>query len=81
MRRLECFHALRGPDGAWVVLRLDGRGFTRFTAERCAKPFDPRFHEWMVATARAVLEDFAGATGRSATRGSTPAPRRSSSPA
>ncbi len=60
MRRLECFHALRVPDGAWAVLRLDGRGFTRFTAERCAKPFDPRFHDWMVAAARAVLEDFGG---------------------
>ncbi len=48
------------PDGAWVVLRLDGRGFTRFTEERFEKPFDERFHSCMVATARAVLEDFGG---------------------
>lgn len=60
MRRLEAFHALRVPDGAWAVLRLDGRGFTRFTDGRCEKPFDPAFHGWMVAAARAVLADFGG---------------------
>ncbi|HYH67221.1 MAG TPA: tRNA(His) guanylyltransferase Thg1 family protein [Urbifossiella sp.] len=60
MRRLECFHALRCPDGAWVVLRLDGRGFTRFTEAHCEKPFDDRFHGWMLAAARAVFEDFGG---------------------
>jgi tRNA(His) 5'-end guanylyltransferase len=60
MRRLECFHALRVPDGAWVVLRLDGRGFTWLTEARCEKPFDERFHGWMVVAARAVLEDFGG---------------------
>jgi tRNA(His) guanylyltransferase len=60
MRRLECFHALRCPDGAWAVLRLDGRGFTRFTEQHCQKPFDDRFHGWMVAAARAVFEDFGG---------------------
>src|SRR3954468_19387588 len=60
MRRLECFHALKCPDGAWVVLRLDGRGFTRFTEARCEKPLDERFPAWMVAAARAVLEDFGG---------------------
>jgi tRNA(His) 5'-end guanylyltransferase len=60
MRRLECFHELRCPAGAWVVLRLDGRGFTRFTEDRCEKPFDERFHGWMTAAARAVLEDFGG---------------------
>jgi tRNA(His) guanylyltransferase len=60
MRRLECFHGLRVPDGAWVVLRLDGRGFTRFTEERCEKPFDAAFHGWMVTAARSVLADFGG---------------------
>ena len=63
MRRLECFHSLRCPDGAWVILRLDGRGFTRFTEERCEKPFDPRFHDWMIAAAKAVLTDFGGTYG------------------
>jgi tRNA(His) 5'-end guanylyltransferase len=60
MRRLEWFHSLRFPPGAWVVLRLDGRGFSRFTGARFEKPFDPQFHAWMVEAARAVLEDLQG---------------------
>lgn len=47
MRRLEAFHGLRVPPGAWPILRLDGRGFTRFTEGRCEEPFDERFHGWV----------------------------------
>jgi tRNA(His) 5'-end guanylyltransferase len=60
MRELEQFHSLRFLPGAWVVLRLDGRGFTRFTMSRFEKPFDPQFHAWMVQTAHAVFEDLQG---------------------
>jgi tRNA(His) 5'-end guanylyltransferase len=60
MRALEVFHALRLLPGAWVLLRLDGRGFSRFTESRFDKPFDARFHDGMVRTARAVLEDLQG---------------------
>ena len=60
MRALEVFHTLRLPPGAWVILRLDGRGFSRFTETRFEKPFDARFHDGMVQTARAVLEDLQG---------------------
>src|SRR4051795_2465424 len=60
MRALEVFHALRLPPGAWVILRLDGRGFSNFTEGRFEKPFDARFHDGMVQTARAVLEDLQG---------------------
>jgi tRNA(His) 5'-end guanylyltransferase len=60
MRDLECYHMLRFPPRAWVVLRLDGRGFTRFTSTRFEKPFDARFHGSMVAAAQAVLEDLQG---------------------
>jgi tRNA(His) 5'-end guanylyltransferase len=60
MRALEVFHALRLPPGAWVILRLDGRGFSRFTEGRFEKPFDARFHDGMVQTAGAVLEDLQG---------------------
>lgn len=60
MRQNEVFHSLRMLPGAWVVLRVDGRGFSRLTEERFQKPFDARMHELMVATARALLEDFQG---------------------
>jgi tRNA(His) guanylyltransferase len=60
MRRLECYHTLRCPPESWVILRLDGRSFSRFTEGRCEKPFDAAFHGWMVKTARAVLEGFGG---------------------
>jgi tRNA(His) guanylyltransferase len=60
MRGLEVYHSLRLPPGAWVILRLDGRGFSRFTASRFEKPFDPRFHDAMVQTAQAVLEELQG---------------------
>ena len=40
-----------------MILRLDGRGFSRFTESRFQKPFDPQFHDWMVLTAQTVLEE------------------------
>lgn len=60
MRELEYFHALRVLPGVWTVLRLDGRGFTRFTGERFEKPFDERFRDLMVQTARTLLEEMHG---------------------
>jgi tRNA(His) 5'-end guanylyltransferase len=33
---------------------LDGRGFSRFTQQRFAKPFNPRFADHMIATARTL---------------------------
>jgi tRNA(His) guanylyltransferase len=60
MRALEIFHSLRLPPGAWVILRLDGRGFSRFTEGHFEKPFDARFHGTMVQTAQAVLEGLQG---------------------
>lgn len=55
MRALEYFHGLRLLPGAWTVIRLDGRGFTRFTAGRFTKPFDPRFRDLMAQIAQALL--------------------------
>jgi tRNA(His) 5'-end guanylyltransferase len=60
IRALEVFHSLRLLPSAWVILRLDGRGFSRFTESRFEKPFDARFHDGMVQSAQAVLEDFQG---------------------
>jgi tRNA(His) 5'-end guanylyltransferase len=60
MRALEYFHSLRLLPGAWPVLRVDGRGFSRFTETRFDKPFDIRFRDLMVTTARTLLEELQG---------------------
>jgi tRNA(His) 5'-end guanylyltransferase len=60
MRELEYFRATRLLPGAWPVVRLDGRAFSRFTNERFEKPFDPRFRDLMAAAARAVMEELHG---------------------
>ena len=60
MRALEYYHSLRVLPGAWIVLRVDGRSFTRFTAERFEKPFDGALHGYMVETARALLTELSG---------------------
>jgi tRNAHis guanylyltransferase len=57
MRAREVFHTLRLLPGAWVVLRVDGRGFSRFTQGRYEKPFDARLHALMVDTTRALVTD------------------------
>jgi tRNA(His) 5'-end guanylyltransferase len=60
LRAAECFHTLRVPPGAWPVLRVDGRGFSRLTEARFDKPFDQRFHQLMCQTAQALVTDLGG---------------------
>lgn len=60
MKSMEQFGQLRLPPEGWAVVRADGRGFSRLTEQRFQKPFDPRFHEAMVAAARAMLEELSG---------------------
>src|SRR5579864_8444299 len=60
MREHEYFHALRLLPGTWAVVRVDGRGFSRLTQSGFEKPFDLRFHDLMVSTARALLEEMHG---------------------
>ena len=52
MRALEWFHSLRALPGAWLILRVDGRGFSRLTKEGFEKPFDDRFHTLMLGNVR-----------------------------
>lgn len=59
-RAREWFHSMRVPPGAWTIIRVDGRSFSRFTEERFDKPFDQRFSAMMVDTAQALLTDLAG---------------------
>ncbi|MEV5746588.1 tRNA(His) guanylyltransferase Thg1 family protein [Actinoallomurus sp. NPDC052308] len=51
MRALEWFHSLTVLPGAWAVIRVDGRSFSRYTESRFDKPFDPRFSELMTEAA------------------------------
>lgn len=60
MREGEFFHSLRLLRGAWCVLRVDGKGFSRFTEARYEKPFDIRLHQQMVRTASALVEELQG---------------------
>jgi tRNA(His) guanylyltransferase len=60
MRAQEYFHSLRVLPGVWVVLRVDGRGFSRFTEAHYEKPFDLAFHALMLQTARTLLEELQG---------------------
>jgi len=56
-RAREWFHALTVPPGMWVIIRVDGRSFSRFTADRFDKPFDPKFSELMVDAAKTLLTE------------------------
>jgi len=57
MRRQEIYQTQRALDGAWAILRVDGRGFSKLTEARFAKPFDPTFHDLMVGAARTLMEE------------------------
>jgi tRNA(His) guanylyltransferase len=60
MRALGYFHGVRLLPGAWAVVRVDGHSFSRFTSSRFEKPFDERFHDLMVQTAKSLLEQIGG---------------------
>ena len=58
MRSYEVIMDQRVPDGCFLVARLDGRGFTRLTKEvhsDLERPFDVRFRDAMVETARHLM--------------------------
>lgn len=59
-RSREWFHQLVVLPGAWTILRVDGRSFSRFTEQRYDKPFDARFAQLMTDTAASVLSEFNG---------------------
>lgn len=57
MRAREWFHSLTLLPGAWTIIRVDGRSFSRFTETRFDKPFDPRFSALMTDAAKALLTE------------------------
>jgi len=60
MRAGESYHNVRVPLGCYIVVRVDGRSFTRLTNEEYERPFDLAFHQAMVGTARTLLTDLGG---------------------
>ena len=60
LRAGELWHGARVPDEKWAIVRVDGRGFSRFTGAHFEKPFDPRFYQLMAQTARALIQEWDG---------------------
>jgi tRNA(His) 5'-end guanylyltransferase len=57
MRAFETMGKTRVPAG-YIVLRLDGKGFSKFTEKHFQKPFDKRFSKMMVDVTTALMEEF-----------------------
>lgn len=60
MRSLEYFHEVKLLPETFTIVRVDGRGFSRFTESRFEKPFDLKFHQLMLETSRSLLEQMQG---------------------
>lgn len=61
MKKYEADFDFTLPLNAPIVLRLDGHGFSRFTAHFC-RPFDQRIHDAMISTCSDLLTFFPQAT-------------------
>jgi tRNA(His) guanylyltransferase len=57
---LKTFNSLRLLPGTWIIIRLDGRSFSKLTKTSLKKPFDLEFHKLMVQTAAALLSELQG---------------------
>lgn len=57
MRRCEWFHTLTVPGGMYIVLRMDGRCFSKLT-KNLEHPFDDNFHVAMTTTTQDVFREF-----------------------
>jgi tRNA(His) 5'-end guanylyltransferase len=61
MRERETYSRSTVRAGGWPILRVDGRGFTAYTARAgYDKPFDPKFRDQMVRCARLLLVEMDG---------------------
>lgn len=58
MRAFETALDVPVPMGFQIVVRLDGRGFTRLTKDACAfdAPFDARFRDLMITTGKHLMD-------------------------
>ncbi|KAF1845490.1 uncharacterized protein K460DRAFT_283147 [Cucurbitaria berberidis CBS 394.84] len=61
MKKYEASFDYTLPLDSPIILRLDGHGFSRFTAHFC-RPFDQRIHDAMISTCSDLLSFFPQAT-------------------
>lgn len=60
MRKYELFHSIKVCDGAYPIIRVDGRSFSALTEKHYKKPFDIDFHAVMVHVTRTLLDELDG---------------------
>ncbi len=60
IRRKEAGYDFTFPDDQWIIVRLDGRGFSSMTEQHFTKPFDDTFHTLMLHTAATLLTQLEG---------------------
>jgi tRNA(His) guanylyltransferase len=60
MKALEVFYRTFLPEKSYAVIRVDGKGFSKYT-RRLQSPFDPKFTADMQATAQYLCENIDGA--------------------
>lgn len=64
MRKYEVFHSLKVVPGAYVVIRVDGRGFSKLTEQMgLDRPFDGDFHKAMMNVTETLVEHFGAVYG------------------
>lgn len=63
MRALEAFHSQKVLPGAWPIIRVDGRSFSKFTATRFEKPFDEAFSGPMIKATERLVQELGGLYG------------------
>ena len=56
MRSIENAREGELPADAYIIARLDGRGFSKLTKAHFEKPFDEKFHRLMVETMRYIMD-------------------------
>jgi tRNA(His) 5'-end guanylyltransferase len=59
-RAREWYHGLTLLPGAWAIVRVDGRSFSRLTGSHFEKPFDERFAGFMATAAENLLTELGG---------------------
>jgi tRNA(His) guanylyltransferase len=61
LRKFEWLGEAKVPPESYIILRLDGVGFSKFTAnEKFAKPVDENLHRMMLTVASKVVDRFDG---------------------